>query len=121
MSHVRHDQIDPLHEPFAGAMTGWVEAITHYSHVVRVLVGGGLTTWIDALPRAPGALLPPLHPAAIGYHRWYPHTRHALVEALVRQRVHRIKSELGEDARIEGRVYVLRAEDVALLALAEVE
>jgi len=117
MSTSPHDQPDPLHESFVGAMTGWVEAITYCTHTVRVLVGRGLTTWIDALPCAQS--FPLLHSA--GYHRWYPRGRHALVETRVRQRAQRMQRELGDDARVEGCVYVLSAEDVALLALAEVE
>lgn len=97
-------------------MTGWI-VVTTWATNVRVLCGGGLTTWLEG--RSTGRF--PLLATPRWYNRWYPPVQHEIVKRLVRQRVQRIRSELGKGGHVEGHVYVLTAEDVALLALAEVE
>lgn len=120
-----YDGPDPRVSPFAGAMTGWVVALfdrpqTYYMPI-RVLVGRGLSTWVEGELRSDGIGWPDHLRGHAPYPRWYPPYRHGLVEKRVRERAQQMQRELGDDARVEGRVYVLSAEDVALLALSEVE
>lgn len=126
MSMSPHDGPDPCSSPFVGAMTGWVVALfdrpqTYYMPI-RVLVGRGLSTWVEGELRSDGTGWPDrLRGHAPPYPRWYPSYRHGFVEKRVREYAQQLQRTLGDDARVEGRVYVLSAEDVALLALAEVE